>query len=55
MKIIDILNKIANGEEPPKKIEYCGDTYRYANYDYISQDDVYLFQDRDFFNILNLI
>lgn len=27
MKIIDLLNKIANGEEPPKKIGYRDRTY----------------------------
>ena len=35
MKIIDILNKIARGETPPKKIMYRGDTYVY---DFISKD-----------------
>jgi len=29
MKIIDLLNKIANGEEVPKKIMFLGNTYRY--------------------------
>lgn len=29
MKVIDILNKIANGEEAPKKIKYCGKEYAY--------------------------
>lgn len=27
MKIIDLLNKIANGEEVPKKIKYVDDIY----------------------------
>ena len=27
MKVIDLLNKIANGEEIPKKIEYCEVSY----------------------------
>lgn len=27
MKVIDLLNKIANGEEVPKKIKYGGNTY----------------------------
>ena len=35
MKIIDILNTIARGEEPPKKIYYNYDTYVY---DFISKD-----------------
>lgn len=29
MKVIDLLNKIANGEEVPKKIKYQGDIYSY--------------------------
>lgn len=29
MKVIDIYNKIANGEELPKKIKYAGDIYEY--------------------------
>ena len=29
MKIIDLLNKIANGEEVPKKIKYKGHIYQY--------------------------
>lgn len=29
MKIIDLLNKIANGEEVPKKIKYEGDILEY--------------------------
>ena len=27
MKVIDLLNKIANGEEPPKKIKYQDEEY----------------------------
>lgn len=27
IKVIDLLNKIANGEEIPKRIEYSGETY----------------------------
>jgi hypothetical protein len=27
IKLIDLLNKIANGEEPPKKIKYNNITY----------------------------
>ena len=33
MKIIDLLNKIANGEEVPKKILFLGNTYRYDEID----------------------
>ena len=29
MRIIDLLNKIANGEEVPKKIKYKGHIYQY--------------------------
>ena len=29
MKIIDLLNKIANGEEVPEKIKYDNDIYEY--------------------------
>lgn len=29
MKIIDLLNKITNGEKFPKKIKYQGDIYEY--------------------------
>ena len=35
MKVIDLLNKIANGEEVPKKIKYDNDIW---NYDEISRD-----------------
>ena len=31
MKVIDLLNKIANGEEVPKKIEYITTIYKYNN------------------------
>ena len=31
MKIIDLLNKIAKGEEVPKKIKYKGTTYEKVN------------------------
>lgn len=30
MKIIDLLNKIANGEEVPKKIKWKGQIYEYS-------------------------
>ena len=32
MKVIDLLNKIANGEEVPEKIEYNGITYELEIY-----------------------
>lgn len=31
MKIIDLLNKIANGEEVPKKIKFQDDEFNYQN------------------------
>lgn len=34
MKVIDLLNKIANGEEVPKKIKYDTKNYYFRNYDY---------------------
>ena len=33
IKIIDLLNKIANGEEVPKKIKWLGKTYEYSHND----------------------
>ena len=44
MKVIDILNKIANGEEVPKKIEYIGLIYEYDEKikDYFN-DNLWLF------------
>lgn len=33
MKIIDLLNKIANGEEVPKKIKWENIIYAYSEYD----------------------
>ena len=33
MKIIDLLNKIANNEELPKKIKWQGHIYEYSNFD----------------------
>ena len=31
IKIIDLLNKIANGEEVPKKIKYENDIYKHID------------------------
>ena len=50
IKIIDLLNKIANGEEVPKKIKYKGIIREYEDKDkdYISWEtnaDLYLFFD----------
>ena len=42
MKIIDLLNKIANGEETPKKIKYKNEIYeRYQN---ITINNLYYYQ-----------
>ena len=39
MKIIDLLNKIANGEELPKKIKYNDDEYIHiGNYCYFCEE-----------------
>lgn len=40
MKVIDLLNKIANGEEVPKKIKYDTKNYYFRNYDYKEYDIV---------------
>ena len=34
MKIIDLLNKIAKGEEVPKQIKYCGVNYYWTGFNY---------------------
>jgi len=34
MEVIDLLNKIANREEVPKKIKYDTKNYYFRNYDY---------------------
>jgi len=36
IKIIELLVKIANGEEVPRKIKYEGDEYIFDGYNYIS-------------------
>ena len=49
MKVIDLLVKIANGEEVPKKIIYKDRVrefdYEDKDYTYISDTDYYLFHD----------
>lgn len=49
IKVIDLLNKIANGEEVPKKIIYKGKVrefvYEDKDYTCISDTDYYLFHD----------
>lgn len=53
MKVIELLNKIANGEQPPKKIKYYGDIYEYKDCDYFDEDDEYLSDKICFDNDLN--
>lgn len=49
MKIIDLLNKIAKGEEVPKKIKYEKDTYIHIdNYCYYCEDTNLILSDRIF-------
>ena len=36
MKVIDLLNKIANGEEVPENIKAFGEKFNYDGYDYYS-------------------
>lgn len=42
MKIIDLLVKMANGEEVPRKIKYDGIKFEYSGYykDYLSYDKI---------------
>ena len=43
MKIIDLLNKIANGEEVPKEIMFKGKKYKYKDgIDYENENGTYL-------------
>lgn len=45
MKVIDLLNKIANGEEVPKKIKIKDEIWIYDEIDYRASDDRgYLFE-----------
>ena len=49
MKIIDLLNKIANGEEVPKKIKYRNDIYILLdNYCYYCNETNLILSDRIF-------
>lgn len=53
MKIINLLNKIANGEEVPKKIYYNGKIWNYENSDYFASDYGYLFDRYNVSGMLN--
>lgn len=55
MKIIDLLNKIANGEEVPKKIKWLEQIYEYSDIDKFYYQNGYSMY-RDFYtegNCLN--
>lgn len=39
MKIIDLLNKIANGEEVPERIKHCGADYEHIYFDVYKSHD----------------
>ena len=46
IKIIDLLNKIANNEEVPKKIKWLGQTYEYShNYRFYYQNSWSMYRD----------
>lgn len=49
MKVIDLLNKIANGEEVPKKIKYRDWLYEFEKdcNDYLCQYDSLLYREND--------
>ena len=58
MKVIDLLNKIANGEEVPEKIKYYGCIYElkdrnYEYYNYKDNEGNYLEDEWFLTNILN--
>ena len=51
MKVIDLLNKIANGEEVPKVIEYENEKFTFTGYDSASKN--YNNELEDLFEVLN--
>ena len=53
MKVIDLLNKIANGEDVPKKFKYKGEIYIYRTYTFEDGDVMtgYGFEDGGWLNI----
>ena len=54
MKVIDLLNKIANGEEVPSPIYYKKLYFDFDDGDYFNQKTTYwLFNDNDIESILN--
>ena len=53
MKVIDLLNKIANGEKIPKKIKYKNIEYEYEDIGYYNKQRGYLFDGYYVDGILN--
>ena len=53
MKVIDLLNKIENGEEAPKTIKYRERIFYYDDIDYFNTDIGYLFERYAILEILN--
>ena len=56
MKIIDLLNKIANGENVPKKIKYCYQVYKVADVgeDYYNyENNCWFFKDKFDVSVIN--
>ena len=53
MKVIDLLNKIANGEDAPKKIIYKKETYYLENRHYVDDSYTDLFENNIYAEILN--
>lgn len=51
MKIIELLNKIANGEEVPKKIKYYDEEFVFTGYDSASKN--YNGELNDLFEVLD--
>lgn len=52
MKVIDLLNKIANGEEVPKKIKFEDEVFEFENGMYMSETNDYL-EDYTDYTMLN--
>lgn len=54
MKIIDLLNKIARGEEAPKRFKYEDEIYEERHEGYMSETNGGFFTDRICFDLSNL-
>ena len=56
MKVIDLLNKIAKGEEVPKKIVWHEVVFDYIDGDYFNDNGCSLFRhDEDIYSLLNML